>query len=169
MSLTAYKLGGATPETVASSENFKTLFDLIPESLLSESGSDEDIDPLSPMTIQTSTTRSHLDLWQDPMESLIIFDWDDTLCPTSFIVKEAPDGDASDLSVEDQEALRRHIATVTTVLSQASALSRVSIVTLATEKWLEDTIKNFMPSIRGVLEDLEVEIIYARGSLPNRR
>merc|ERR1719162_565279 len=36
-------------------------------------------------TTSLETSLSHVKSWHLPQETLILFDWDDTLCPTTFI------------------------------------------------------------------------------------
>jgi len=129
--------------------------------------------------------------WQLPEETVIIFDWDDTLCPTTFIREdprlnwneEAPcfasaptppvhplettnaegDGEAAALLAD---LLHRHVEVVTAALRAASSCGHVVIVTLAREGWIELSSGNFLPGLREVMWELGIEVIYARCYLP---
>lgn len=128
------------------------------------------------------TSLSHIYRWNQPEETLIIFDWDDTLCPTTFIkgqrwldqaeeppmsVKEAihwakPAG----MSDATAAALRKHVEITSTVLRTASACGRLAIITLARPDWVQDCLRDFLPGLAEVIEELDIEITYARSSLP---
>lgn len=149
----------------------------------------------------TITSASHLEVWSDPHETLILFDWDDTLCPTTFVRSDPrlqwseqapcfdsdPDmplrpGGGNDLhrplsqsgpshiqtKVGMRDALEQHVQTVIALLNLATELGNVKIVTLAKPEWFESSISNFMPGLAGVFEKLDIEVIYARESLPGR-
>jgi len=65
-------------------------------------------------------------------------------------------------------SLAQHANTVRAVLHLASTLGKVVIITLAKPGWVDMSIEHFMPSLRGLLDDLGIQVIYARGSLPQR-
>lgn len=127
-------------------------------------------------------------------DTLIIFDWDDTLCPTSHICDEARMRwdkveqcfvGADELKVllhdvvvdsavvarreqeigETREHLREHTLAVIALLKCAASFGEVCIVTLAASGWIENVIDTFMPQLRVVLEELDITIVYARGAL----
>jgi len=120
--------------------------------------------------------------WQGCEETLFIFDWDDTLCPTTFIssddrvnyrdrcacfdkdpsmLLDPKDGSRGLLS----DALSRHEAAVKDVLQAATSSGTVVIVTLAQEGWIDTSIENFLPGLKGFIEDLDIEFVYARQAL----
>jgi len=86
--------------------------------------------------------------------AVIIFDWDDTLCPTT-------SGDAA-----SGEALAAHARAAEAALRAASRVGHVEIVTMAGEGWVEETIRRYMPGLRSVLEELEIPVRLARASVP---
>lgn len=138
--------------------------------------------PKSPASPDTS--KSHIVSWMIPTETIIFFDWDDTLCPTSAI-KDDPALDASpyfDMNAWASglgelpwecplihEALWQHAETVGALLRQAASLGTVVIVTAALRGWVDATIQNFMPSLCGLLEELGIEVKYANECMPVSR
>jgi len=147
-----------------------------------------------------SDTNSHVDEWRLPEETLIVFDWDDTICPTSFIQEDRrlhwsemapcfsdpsvplidPDDDyggsnkalALQLASVDAvgltmaDALRRHVEVAEAALRCADACGRVVIITLAKQGWIELSLQHFLPGLDKVIEELGIQLIYARHSLP---
>lgn len=146
-----------------------------------------------------------------PQETLIILDWDDTLCPTSFIQEDhrlvwrevapcfttdpemplqAPPQrhpcQRQDSSDEERsrspspappppqepppgprmaDALRGHVEVVSAFLRAAAARGVVAIVTLAKPGWVEVSTKNFLPGLQDVMDELKIEVLYARSML----
>mmetsp|Transcript_20342 Transcript_20342/g.38503 ORF Transcript_20342/g.38503 Transcript_20342/m.38503 type:complete len:381 (+) Transcript_20342:74-1216(+) len=155
------------------------------------------------------STASHITGWHERDETMVILDWDDTLCPTTWIRSDprlqwselapcfshepemplrlvvadnqqrAEMDDGSDSTVSPlpgairttmsmKEALEQHVQTVVALLKLASELGHVKLVTLAKPAWLESSIANFLPGLVGVLQHFDVEIVYARDSMPER-
>mmetsp|Transcript_79726 Transcript_79726/g.151398 ORF Transcript_79726/g.151398 Transcript_79726/m.151398 type:complete len:735 (-) Transcript_79726:23-2227(-) len=150
----------------------------------------------SPAPSVTSIER-----WHFPQETLIFFDWDDTLCPTTWIHEDqrlawcqvAPcfadpsvpmidpalsrtsGGDSPGLGTGEVhvdalsatmlDCLQRHVDVVCSTLRTASNFGHVAIVTLAKQGWVELSMQNFMPGLIKVMEELGVDIIYAREAL----
>jgi len=115
--------------------------------------------------------------FNQPSDTVIIFDWDDTLFPTWFIsdvvVPCLPPGtkwDADAVLPSDSpfsEALAKHAQTVRALLSTARKTGRVGIVTLAQRPWVLSSAKRFWPGLdfEAVLKELDIPIIYARECL----
>jgi len=120
---------------------------------------------------------------QLPKDTLIIFDWDDTLCPTTYLREdakvwgdEADGADAADplgsmakaRTVDDSvsQALKQHVEVATAVLKLAARCGHVAIVTLARQGWVESSSKNLMPTLWDVLEELQIKVTHARCSYP---
>eukprot|EP00429_Kryptoperidinium_foliaceum_P003679 CAMPEP_0176016110 /NCGR_PEP_ID=MMETSP0120_2-20121206/7680_1 /TAXON_ID=160619 /ORGANISM="Kryptoperidinium foliaceum, Strain CCMP 1326" /LENGTH=347 /DNA_ID=CAMNT_0017349093 /DNA_START=55 /DNA_END=1098 /DNA_ORIENTATION=+ len=117
-------------------------------------------DPLSPMSPMSPVSCSHAVRWHTPEETLIIFDWDDTLCPTEH-ARMNPD------CVEvDAGALQRHERLVANLLQVAASHAHVALVSMAGTGWIEECISRYMPSIKGVLDDLKIPILLAREDVP---
>jgi len=111
---------------------------------------------LSTSMMTAGTSRSHVDRWRDRDETVIIFDWDDTLCPTTA-------GSGADL-----ELLQRHAEVVERTLRAACALGHVEIVTMAARSWVESTTRSLVPGIGPVIEELDIPISYAREGVSAR-
>lgn len=90
------------------------------------------------------------------VETVFVFDWDDTLLCTSSIVRNS--WDATDLS-ELQAA-------VEALLSSALNLGEVLIVTNGIETWVAESAKTFFPGLQPLLQ--KVDIISARSLYENR-
>jgi len=134
------------------------------------------------------TSVSHLEQWHEAHETLIIFDWDDTLFPTSFVWQDDrlhwsvpapcldPKGEASAMphfpdrpgGPTMRDMLEQHEKTTAALLKLAASVGQVVIVTLANEGWVETSIRNFLPGLDGLLEQLGIEVVYARNSIPAR-
>lgn len=188
---------------------------------------------VSPKEMTTPlTSKSHIDQWDTADETLIFFDWDDTLCPTTYIWEDSrlkwnevapcfadpsvpghpPDlaatsptkaqpsdvnsekvpmpltpssrigetsrtissSDVSNLSIAEisdktmLELLEEHQSAVIALLRLATTLGKVVILTLAEVDWVETSCRNFMPRVLDLLQELDVEVVYARKSLSNR-
>lgn len=108
------------------------------------------------------TSLSHQNSWHVPGESLILLDWDDTLCPTACL----HEADTNREEIEEQVLLEHQIA-VTDFLRAASELGHVVIVTMASMSWVNKSLAR-MSRVDNVLKDLKIEIISARESMPQR-
>mmetsp|Transcript_64725 Transcript_64725/g.141022 ORF Transcript_64725/g.141022 Transcript_64725/m.141022 type:complete len:244 (+) Transcript_64725:41-772(+) len=87
-----------------------------------------------------------------PDNTLIIFDWDDTLfCTSALKIGE------NNMAVADLSALQEHVLSL---LSLAKCLGKVAIVTSSSRGWVERSAKKWLPALLPVLE--EIPIIYAR-------
>mmetsp|Transcript_11370 Transcript_11370/g.35499 ORF Transcript_11370/g.35499 Transcript_11370/m.35499 type:complete len:448 (-) Transcript_11370:74-1417(-) len=123
----------------------------------------------------STCSRSHLDRWAEPSETLVIFDWDDTLCPTSWIrqiLKDhmadqwhwAVDEGGCDFDWQNQipawfgqplpdlpdvrDAIRRVQEAVIHVINVAQTLGVVCIVTNAFDGWVCKTTKKWLPQLK---------------------
>lgn len=93
---------------------------------------------------------------QPKHQSLIIFDWDDTLMYTSFLIHGR-----YDMCSQKQKAMLERIEKASLdLLQMAVRLGRTFIITNAQAGWVESCVENYMPSLRQILE--EVSVISAR-------
>jgi len=98
-----------------------------------------------------------------PNQTIIIFDWDDTLCPSSWIR-----ANRQDLSFfrpapqieKYQRPLRELQRLGEAVLKLAMKLGSVIIVTNAVDPWVETSCRNFLPALLPFIQQLPV--VYAR-------
>jgi len=94
----------------------------------------------------------------DAQETLVIFDWDDTIFPTTWVKRQ---GD----SLVDSEGLRLLAALeqrAYKTLEMALEMGRVVIVTNAERGWVEFSSARFFPSLVSLLN--EVDIVSARAN-----
>ena len=93
--------------------------------------------------------------------SLIIFDWDDTLLPTSFL---SPGGVFNE-NILSNENIHKKIEklenSVLTLLNMAISKGDVYIITNAGSGWVEYSAKKIYPSVVNILN--KIKIISARG------
>lgn len=103
------------------------------------------------------TTAKHL-------QALILFDWDDTLCPTSWIEDSPQLRGALDGRIhrggEVWDRLSEQARAVKELIQQALSLATVALVTLAERPWVAVSARDFMPEADEVVAPLEV--FYAR-------
>jgi len=149
------------------------------------------LSPTSPHSMRSpmspTTSKSHVTAWMQPRETIFIFDWDDTLCPTSAIMADPrlnPDEVAPCFQFDpfmpakfDEilpdgrllgEVLWQHEQTVAALLRRASSLGKVVIVTLAYLDWVDSMIRNFLPSLKDLLEELNIQVRSARSFVTSR-
>jgi hypothetical protein len=100
---------------------------------------------------------SHIDQWNEKSETLIIFDWDDTICPTSYGKHHS--------HAERRELWEDHERAVLELLRVAKRLGHVSIVTMAKAEWIEESLAMYLPNLISLLEECGAEVIEARSSL----
>ena len=93
--------------------------------------------------------------------SIIIFDWDDTLLPTSFLTPGGVFNENIILSDSDQEKLSTIEHYVSELLNSSVEKGNVFIITNAGKGWVEYSANRFYPSIKENLK--KIEIISARG------
>ena len=93
--------------------------------------------------------------------SIIIFDWDDTLLPTSFLTPGGVFDEEMCLPEMEAEKLLSIERCVLQLLTEAVEKGNVYIITNAGRGWVEYSANRFFPSIMHVLE--KIKIISARG------
>jgi hypothetical protein len=98
-------------------------------------------------------TKSH--------NSLIIFDWDDTLLPTTFLTPNGTYNDKMKINIIDQERITRLESRVLTILNDAIIKGDTYIVTNAAPGWVEWSCRRFYPEVAKILH--KVTIVSARG------
>jgi len=93
--------------------------------------------------------------------SIIIFDWDDTLLPTSFLTPGGIFNENMNLNDIEKEKLLKLEQAVFKLLTEAVEKGNVYIITNAGNGWVEYSANRFYPSIMPILE--KIKIISARG------
>eukprot|EP00933_Yihiella_yeosuensis_P038380 TRINITY_DN32314_c0_g1_i1.p1 TRINITY_DN32314_c0_g1~~TRINITY_DN32314_c0_g1_i1.p1 ORF type:complete len:655 (+),score=124.32 TRINITY_DN32314_c0_g1_i1:2-1966(+) len=98
-------------------------------------------------------------------QACIIFDWDDTLCPTWWLraVME-PSLVRCDISTYE-EKLVSHARQIEVILKAASAIAHVDIVTLANKAWVAQSLHYLTrpggPNLDALLQELNITFYYA--------
>lgn len=96
-------------------------------------------------------------------QTIILFDWDDTLCPSNWIRENRPTLSFFKPAPQDdkfQKPLKELQIHVEATLRSALTMGKVIIVTNAMDPWVETSCRNFMPSILPLV--MGIPIIYAR-------
>ena len=93
--------------------------------------------------------------------SIIIYDWDDTLLPTSFLTPNGVFDENMILPESDKEKLLKIEQSVFLLLTESIEKGNVYIITNAGKGWVEYSANRFYPSIVELLP--KIEIISARG------
>lgn len=99
----------------------------------------------------------------NPDQTLIVFDWDDTLCPSDWIrenrptlsfLKAVPNEDRFTVPLKELEKRAEAL------LKLAMDMGKVVIVTNAVDPWVRTSCKNFLPGLLPIVE--KIPVIYAR-------
>ena len=98
--------------------------------------------------------------------SLIIFDWDDTLLPTSFLAPGGVFNENLELSEKDMTKVKKLEESVLKLLNMAKNKGDVFIITNAGVGWVEFSAEKFYPSILEILK--KIEIISARSEYEDK-
>lgn len=96
--------------------------------------------------------------------SLIIFDWDDTLFPTSFLAKNGYFSEnlfLAELEDKIQKKLEKLEKSVLELINLSLTKGEVFIITNASEGWVEYTSSKYYPKFFEILD--KIKIISARG------
>eukprot|EP00931_Biecheleriopsis_adriatica_P050374 TRINITY_DN29159_c0_g1_i1.p1 TRINITY_DN29159_c0_g1~~TRINITY_DN29159_c0_g1_i1.p1 ORF type:complete len:537 (-),score=86.74 TRINITY_DN29159_c0_g1_i1:5-1549(-) len=107
--------------------------------------------------------------------AVIIFDWDDTLMPTTYVLQTVipslPESERAGVlpkTSQHQAALAAHAHLVGFLLRTARRVARVAIVSNSLSPWVEASAARYLPGLDmdALLEELEVPIYYARRHVP---
>ena len=88
--------------------------------------------------------------------SLIIFDWDDTLLPTSFLATRGIFEDKNELSEKEQGKINKLENSVKKLLEMALSKGDVYIITNAGDGWVEFSSEKYYPNIKELQDKIEV-------------
>lgn len=94
------------------------------------------------------------------VETLMIFDWDDTLFPTTWTRQHDMFEEGVTLSNEQKAQLEQMAERARLTLQMAMQIGKVVIVTNAEQGWIEMSCKTFMPSLVSLMKT--VDIVSAR-------
>ena len=97
--------------------------------------------------------------------SLIIFDWDDTLLPTSYLTQVGFFNPNMNINAIDQKKISKIEKSAYKILKLAISKGDAYIITNAEEGWVEYSIQRFYPKLYEILP--KINIISARGEWEN--
>lgn len=117
---------------------------------------------VSTKSCDTCVTMSHIDSWSEPNETLILFDFDDTLYPTTQVCDQPEYEHGEDLDWGSHEAA------VSRLLQVAASIGEVQILTMATNSWVEEKIVEVMPALWNRILELQIPIVSARDNVSPR-
>jgi len=127
--------------------------------------------PQASLFARRSVRRNSQLFFQDPDQTFIVLDWDDTLFPTTYVRDDLdlcwkiPLQD-QDLDSDEIEEIGRKLAAcadnVVQLLRSATACGKVVLVTLARSPWVTESCKNFFPGVGQLIAELEVPVVYAQ-------
>jgi len=114
-------------------------------------------------TVDSTVSTGSASEWHGASQTMIIFDWDDTLCPSTWIRNNRPA--LSYFRPPPQEErftkpLEEFQSVVCEILETALQMGKVIIVTNAKEPWVTTSCINFMPKVLPFLE--KIPIVYAQ-------
>jgi len=98
-----------------------------------------------------------------PEQTIILFDWDDTLCPSNWIRENRPALSFFKPCPSDEkfqrplQELQKHVEAT---LKLALKMGKVVIVTNAMDPWVETSCRNFLPLLVPIVS--QIPVIYAR-------
>lgn len=96
-------------------------------------------------------------------DTILIFDWDDTVLPSTWISEQGLSLEEDSLVSEEQRATLDGLASrAAQTLTSAKRHGKVVLVTNAEEGWVELSCEKFLPSLAPVLSD--VKILSARST-----
>ncbi|CAI5705025.1 hypothetical protein KXD40_001713 [Peronospora effusa] len=130
----------------------------------------ETLRPMNPVSPPVSTPHpkrrsgTHTNSVRD--RTVVVFDWDDTLCPSSWL--HAHDllpkyrGHQISVTPDQREVLNLISAHVARLLQKAVAYGPVFVVTAAEYGWVEMSSALYLPDVQSVLALADVHIVSAR-------
>jgi len=114
-------------------------------------------------TIESVASAGSQSEFFKPDQTIILFDWDDTLCPSNWIRQNRPALSFFKPAPSDekyQKPLNELSKYVDATLRLAMTMGKVIIVTNAMDPWVETSCRNFLPALVPIVSQLPV--IYAR-------
>jgi len=150
-------------------------------SLISLQREVDGLDPTSPNGRSTGTVTSTVASrmrYAEPSQTLIFFDWDDTLFPTTEVFdrwgfpSSAVRWPSIEFTKKQRSDLGRWASETFLYLTVACSLSdRVVVVTNSRRPWVEDCVKHFAPNLLPLFdpEGAGLRVVYAREHLKPSR
>mmetsp|Transcript_39574 Transcript_39574/g.114208 ORF Transcript_39574/g.114208 Transcript_39574/m.114208 type:complete len:262 (+) Transcript_39574:72-857(+) len=128
---------------------------------------EEAFEDLTPSTVEPSSDVSDVDSAEEEEEdevtsfavedTIVVFDWDDTILPSTWLQREGLSLDGSSVPGPEQAAQLRALARqAARTLRCAKRLGSVVLVTNAERGWIELSCHKFVPSLAPLLESLKI-------------
>jgi len=133
----------------------------------------------TPAEPSTRLRRDSQVLYAQKEQTAIIFDWDDTLFPTTFAFEAADGPKLKVMPMQKQTHLSNPAKTQTgrtlmrcamraeQLLRLAGSLGKVVIATLAEPGWIDNVCRYFFPGVAKALEELDVALVYCKSLMEN--
>lgn len=125
------------------------------EAALAQDGNRCEVKPSLPGVDDAASECSTDCSEQGGVESLILFDWDDTLFPTSWIQQQGL-MQARSINEMQKAHLKQLAQVVSRTLDMAVQIGNVVIVTNAEKGWVESSCEAFMPSLLDSLQGISI-------------
>jgi len=109
--------------------------------------------------------------YAEKTQTVIIFDWDDTLFPTAYVRHDLGLSTRKHLRHQDlrpdamsqvQATLARAAGAASQLLRLAARRGKVVIVTLARSPWVTASCMHFYPGIGELIDELGIQVVYAQ-------
>jgi hypothetical protein len=91
-----------------------------------------------------------------PLDTLVIFDWDDTLLPSHWLRAHGLELEGPEPSEQQWEALEALSVRVAQTLREAASQGTVLLITNAGQGWVELSCAKFMPSLLPLLQSFRI-------------
>lgn len=126
---------------------------------------------LLPVPQAPARVRDSQQAFADKEQTIIIFDWDDTLFPSTYVRHDLhlslrkhlkDQAIPRDLKQEVAHYLSKCAASVEQLVRLAEMCGKVVLVTLAREPWVTDSCRYFYPRIGQLLDQMKLKIVYAQ-------
>jgi hypothetical protein len=124
----------------------------ISDSVTTTSDSDSSMDTIDEMPCGKRHSVASIEAEKLSPNTLLVFDYDDTLFPTSFLAQRGYRLDGPDPTPELKEILEDYSTIVRQTLDEARKLGKVIILTNAETGWIELTSQKFTPSLSSLFE-----------------
>lgn len=101
--------------------------------------------------------------WREASQTIIVFDWDDTLCPSSWLRANSPPLSYFHPPPQEERYLKplhELEDAVIEVLQLAQRYGKVVIITSASHNWVNTSCTNFLPRVLPYLSN--IPIVYAQ-------
>jgi hypothetical protein len=141
---------------------------------------DEESDSATTASTRTSAAlekRTSQCQFAERQQTVIVFDWDDTLFPTSFLFDSlrldlaVPLAQQRRLGARAKEVSRKLAKCenlAVKILQESHMAGQVVLVTLAVKGWVEQACRLFYPKVGELLRQLNIRVVSARQEQPTK-